>query len=67
MAGLQMSMGEAHARILEYLNHFSDSVSTQDGKALSHLFSISSDSPRLLSLADALNTFQVFHTPPLYY
>lgn len=58
MAGAQMSMGEAHRRILEYLNHFSDSVSTQDGKALSHLFSISSDSPRLLSVADSLNTFQ---------
>ena len=54
-----MSMGEAHRRILEYLNRFSDAVSTQDGKSLSRLLSISSDSHHLLSLADALNTFQV--------
>ncbi|CAI9100567.1 OLC1v1037694C1 [Oldenlandia corymbosa var. corymbosa] len=58
--GAYMSMGEAHRRILEYLNRFSDAVSTQDGKSLSRLLSISSDSPQLLSLADALNTFQDF-------
>ncbi|KAL3825277.1 hypothetical protein ACJIZ3_021306 [Penstemon smallii] len=53
-----MSMGEAHRRINEYLNRFSDAVSYQDGKSLSRLLSISSDSATLLSLADALNTFQ---------
>ncbi|CDP03170.1 unnamed protein product [Coffea canephora] len=59
MAGAyMMSMGEAHRRILEYLNRFSDAVSTQDGKSLSRLLSISSDSHHLLSLVDALNTFQ---------
>ncbi|KAG9137457.1 hypothetical protein Leryth_019886 [Lithospermum erythrorhizon] len=45
-------MGEAERRITEYLKRFYDAVSSQDGKALSHLFSFSS-----LSLADALNTF----------
>ncbi|KAL3532609.1 hypothetical protein ACH5RR_006130 [Cinchona calisaya] len=58
MSGGYMSMGEAHRRILEYLNRFSDAVSSQDGKSLSRLLSISSDSHHLLSLADALNTFQ---------
>ncbi|XP_051150272.1 enhanced ethylene response protein 5 isoform X1 [Andrographis paniculata] len=53
-----ISMGEAHRRITEYLNRFSDAVSYQDGKTLSRLLSISSDSAALLSLADALNTFQ---------
>ncbi|KAK4487744.1 hypothetical protein RD792_005579 [Penstemon davidsonii] len=54
-----MSMGETHRRINEYLNRFSDALSYQDGKSLSRLLSISSDSATLLSLADALNTFQV--------
>lgn len=53
-----VSMGEAHRRITEYLNRFCDAVSYQDGKSLSSLLSISSDSSVLLSLADALNTFQ---------
>ncbi|EPS60439.1 hypothetical protein M569_14361 [Genlisea aurea] len=53
-----VSMGEAHRRITEYLNRFSDAISYQDGKTLSRMISISSDSPLLLSLADALNTFQ---------
>ena len=54
-----ISMGEAHRRITEYLTRFSDAISSQDGKSLSRLLSVSSDSPALLSLADALNTFQV--------
>ncbi|KAL0338961.1 UNVERIFIED_CONTAM: Enhanced ethylene response protein 5 [Sesamum angustifolium] len=53
-----VSMGEAHRRITEYLNRFSDAVSYQDGKTLSRLVSVSSDSAVLVSLAEALNTFQ---------
>ncbi|KAL0346684.1 UNVERIFIED_CONTAM: Enhanced ethylene response protein 5 [Sesamum calycinum] len=53
-----ISMGEAHRRITEYLNRFSDAVSYQDGKTLSRLVSVSSDSAVLVSLAEALNTFQ---------
>lgn len=52
-----LSMGEAHRRITEYLNRFSDAVLTQDGSSLKQLLSISSNSPLLLSLADALNLF----------
>ncbi|ESW26657.1 hypothetical protein PHAVU_003G137300 [Phaseolus vulgaris] len=53
-----MSMGEAHRRITEYLNRFSDAVSSQDGASFKSLFALSSNSPYLLSLADALNLFQ---------
>ncbi|OVA08449.1 Proteasome component (PCI) domain [Macleaya cordata] len=53
-----ISMGEAHRRINEYLNRFSDSVSYEDGPSLKHLLSVSSNSSSLLSLADALNVFQ---------
>ncbi|KAI9123000.1 hypothetical protein K1719_005889 [Acacia pycnantha] len=53
-----MSMGEAHRRITEYLNRFCDSVSSQNGASLKSLFSLSSNSPFLLSVADALNLFQ---------
>ncbi|XVE70596.1 hypothetical protein DITRI_Ditri10aG0084000 [Diplodiscus trichospermus] len=52
------SMGEAHRRITDYLNKFSDAVAYQDGASLSLLFSFSTNSPSLLSLADALNFFQ---------
>ncbi|EOY30473.1 hypothetical protein QUC31_020242 [Theobroma cacao] len=52
------SMGEAHRRITDYLNNFSDAVSDQDVASLAQLFSFSSNSPSLLSLADALNFFQ---------
>ncbi|CAA0814271.1 proteasome family protein [Striga hermonthica] len=51
-------MGEAHRRITDYLTRFSDAVSYQDGKSLSRLLSLSSDSALLMSIADALNTFQ---------
>lgn len=53
-----VSMGEAHRRITEYLNRFSDAVYSQDGASLKLLLSLSSNSPALLSLADALNVFQ---------
>ncbi|KAK6147720.1 hypothetical protein DH2020_018632 [Rehmannia glutinosa] len=53
-----ISMGEAHRRITEYLTRFSDAVSYQDGKSLSRLLSVSSNSAVLLSLADALNIYQ---------
>ncbi|XWS72176.1 hypothetical protein CRYUN_Cryun02cG0017600 [Craigia yunnanensis] len=52
------SMGEAHRRITDYLNKFSDAVSYQDVTSLARLFSFSSNSPSLISLADALNFFQ---------
>lgn len=58
MAGSYVSMGEAHHRITEYLNRFSDAVSYQDCTSLKTLLSLSSNSPYLLSLADALNIFQ---------
>ncbi|CAK9134947.1 unnamed protein product, partial [Ilex paraguariensis] len=40
-----MSMGEAHRRITEYLNRFSEAVSSQDGASLTRLLSVSSESP----------------------
>lgn len=52
-----VSMGEAHHRITEYLNRFSDAVSYQDGASLKNLLSLSSNSPSLISLADALAVF----------
>lgn len=54
-----LSMGEAHRRIIEYLNRFSEAVSSQDGPSLKPLLAVSSNSPQLLSLADSLNIFQV--------
>lgn len=56
--GSYISMGEAHRRITDYLNRFSDAVSYQDGASLKSLLSLSSNPPLLLSLADALNIFQ---------
>ncbi|CAL1372141.1 unnamed protein product [Linum trigynum] len=53
-----LSMGESHRRITDYLNRFADAINYQDGDSLARLFSVSSDSPFLLSLADALNVFQ---------
>ncbi|GAB2268398.1 Enhanced ethylene response protein 5 [Dionaea muscipula] len=53
-----VSMGEAHRRITDYLNRFSDAISTQNGAALRRLFAVSSYNSVLLSLADALNVFQ---------
>ncbi|XP_031384074.1 enhanced ethylene response protein 5 isoform X2 [Punica granatum] len=53
-----MSMGEAHRRITDYLNHFSDAVYDQDAASLKLILSLSSNSPSQLSLADALNIFQ---------
>ncbi|KAJ1433410.1 Winged helix-like DNA-binding domain superfamily [Sesbania bispinosa] len=57
MAYMSMSMGEAHRRITDYLNRFSDAVSSQDGASFKSLFALSSNSPFLLSLADALTLF----------
>ena len=54
-------MGEAHRRITEYLNRFSDAVSYQNGISLKSLFSLSSNSHFLLSLADALILFNDFN------
>ncbi|XP_057968686.1 enhanced ethylene response protein 5 [Malania oleifera] len=56
-----VSMGEAHRRITDYLNRFSDAVSSQDGPSLRRLFAVSSNSSLLLSLSDALNVFQDYN------
>nr|DAD48970.1 TPA_asm: hypothetical protein HUJ06_018907 [Nelumbo nucifera] len=53
-----LSMGEAHRRIADYLSRFSEAVLSQDGSSLKPLLSVSSNSPILFSLADALNVFQ---------
>ncbi|KAK3210512.1 hypothetical protein Dsin_015218 [Dipteronia sinensis] len=53
-----LSMGEAHRRITDYLNRFSEAVFSQDVSSLKQLLSFSSNSPFLISLADALNLFQ---------
>ncbi|XAR53431.1 hypothetical protein NMG60_11021978 [Bertholletia excelsa] len=53
-----ISMGEAHRRVTDYLNRFSDAISSQDSSSLKQLLALSSDSPSLLSLADALNVIQ---------
>ncbi|CAN4084776.1 unnamed protein product [Withania somnifera] len=58
MASAYLSMGEAHRRITDFLNRFADAVSSQDAKFLSLIFSISSNPSFLLSLSDALSTFQ---------
>ncbi|CAL5193455.1 unnamed protein product [Lathyrus oleraceus] len=52
-----LSMGEAHRRITEYLNRFSDAVTYQNGVSFKSLFALSSNSHFLLSLADALALF----------
>uniref|UniRef100_A0A3Q7JC03 Uncharacterized protein n=1 Tax=Solanum lycopersicum TaxID=4081 RepID=A0A3Q7JC03_SOLLC len=44
MASAYLSMGEAHRCITDFLNHFSDVVSSQDTKSLCLIFSISSNS-----------------------
>lgn len=61
-----LSMGEAHRRITDYLNRFSDAVSYQDVASLAQHFSFSSNSPSLLYLADALNIFQVYLSSSLF-
>ncbi|KAK3436284.1 enhanced ethylene response protein 5 [Eucalyptus grandis] len=53
-----LSMGEAHRRITDYLARFSDAVASQDVASLKPLLSLSSASPSLVSLADALNLLQ---------
>lgn len=57
MAYMSMSIGESHRRITDYLNRFSDAVSSQNGASFKSLFALSSNSPFLLSLADALAIF----------
>uniref|UniRef100_A0A7C9AL51 PCI domain-containing protein n=1 Tax=Opuntia streptacantha TaxID=393608 RepID=A0A7C9AL51_OPUST len=53
-----LSMGEAHRRITDYLNAFSDAIAAQDGPSLRRLLAFSSDNPKLLSVAQALTVFQ---------
>jgi len=54
-----VSMGEAHRRITDYLNAFSDAIAAQDGASLRRLLAFSYDNPKLLSVAQALTVFQV--------
>lgn len=54
MSSLYPSMGESHRRISDYLSRFSDAVSSQDASSLSSLLSFTSNSPLILSIADAL-------------
>ena len=53
-----VSLGEAHRRITDYLNRFSDTILSQDGTFLKLFLSLSLNSSSLLSLTDALNVFQ---------
>ncbi|KAJ8750692.1 hypothetical protein K2173_015873 [Erythroxylum novogranatense] len=53
-----LSMGEAHRRITDYLDRFSDAIFSQDVASLKQLLSLSSNSASLLSLAHALDFFQ---------
>ncbi|KAL9253006.1 Enhanced ethylene response protein 5-like protein [Drosera capensis] len=53
-----VSMGEAHRRITDYLNRFSDAISAQNAAVLRRLLAVTSDSHLLLSLADSLNVVQ---------
>ncbi|XP_020518686.1 enhanced ethylene response protein 5 isoform X2 [Amborella trichopoda] len=57
MAGYT-SMGDAQRRLSDFLSYFADAVSSQDGPSLAPLFSLSSNSPYFLSLADALDVLQ---------
>ena len=63
---LHLSMDEAHRCITEYLARFSNAVSSRDGSALKPLLAVSSNSPYLVSLADALNIFQVLSLSPCF-
>ncbi|KMZ70206.1 putative PCI domain-containing protein [Zostera marina] len=53
-----MSMGEAHRLIADYITRISDAVISQDEESLTPLLSVSSSSYLLVSLADALSVFQ---------
>ncbi|KAL4194642.1 hypothetical protein AMTRI_Chr05g69540 [Amborella trichopoda] len=59
MAGYT-SMGDAQRRLSDFLSYFADAVSSQDGPSLAPLFSLSSNSPYFLSLADALDVLQSY-------
>uniref|UniRef100_A0A0D6QYU4 PCI domain-containing protein n=1 Tax=Araucaria cunninghamii TaxID=56994 RepID=A0A0D6QYU4_ARACU len=53
-----MSMGEAHRRLSEYVNEFTEAIASQNGAALKRLLAISSNSPYRESVASALQVFK---------
>lgn len=53
-----MSMGEAHRRLSEYVNEFTEAIASQNGAALKPLLSISSNSPHRESVASAIQVFK---------
>eukprot|EP00252_Welwitschia_mirabilis_P013204 TRINITY_DN29129_c0_g1_i1.p1 TRINITY_DN29129_c0_g1~~TRINITY_DN29129_c0_g1_i1.p1 ORF type:complete len:417 (-),score=82.48 TRINITY_DN29129_c0_g1_i1:84-1334(-) len=55
---LYMSMGEAHRRLMDHLNEFVESISSQNGASLKRLLAISSNSHYRESLVAAINVFK---------
>nr|ABR16371.1 unknown [Picea sitchensis] len=53
-----MSMGEAHRRLSEYVNEFTEAIASQNGAALKPLLAISSNSPHRESVASAIQVFK---------
>lgn len=53
-----MSMGEAHRRLSEYVNEFTEAIALQNGSALKQLLAISSNSPYRESVASAIQVFK---------
>ena len=56
-----MSMGEAHRRLLEYVNQFTEAIASQNGSALQPLLVISSNSPYRESVASAIQVLKVLN------
>lgn len=53
-----MSMGEAHRRLSDYVNEFTEAIASQNGAALKPLLAISSNSPHRESVASAIQVFK---------
>lgn len=53
-----MSMGEAHRRLSEYVNEFTEAIASQNGSALQPLLAISSNSPYRESVASAIQVLK---------
>jgi hypothetical protein len=51
-------MGEAHRRLSEYVNEFTEAIASQNGAALKPLLAISSNSPHRESVASAIQVFK---------
>ena len=56
-----MSMGEAHRRLSEYVNEFTEAIASQNGSALQPLLAISSNSPYRESVASAIQVLKVLN------